>query len=66
MVLSVGAAAAHYSERVRSMLGFSIHPPFMGHVDGLHPLRVLDIGYDAAASNHRAVAAATLERPFAN
>ena len=37
MVLSVGRAAAQYSERVRSMLGFAIHPPFMGHVDGLHP-----------------------------
>ena len=65
MVLSVGHAATQYSERVRSMLGFAIHPPFMGHVDGLHPLRVLDVGYDAHTSNHRVVAAATLEHPFA-
>ncbi len=27
--------------RVQAMLGYSIHPPFMGHVDGLHPLRRL-------------------------
>jgi hypothetical protein len=24
------------------MLGYSIHPPFVGAVDGLHPLRLLD------------------------
>ena len=35
-------AAAEYSERIQSLLGYSIHPPFMGHVDGLHPLRLLD------------------------
>jgi ectoine hydroxylase-related dioxygenase (phytanoyl-CoA dioxygenase family) len=65
LVLSVGRAAAQYSDRVRAMLGFAIHPPFMGHVDGLHPLRVLDVGYESSASNHRAVAAAALARPFA-
>ncbi len=66
MVLSVGAAATQYSTRVQSMLGFAIHPPFMGHVDGLHPLRVLDVGYDSHASGHGAVAAAALERPFSD
>ena len=30
------------------MLGYSIHPPFMGHVDGLHPLRLLDPKYNSA------------------
>lgn len=64
MVLSVGAAAAQYSERIRTMLGYAIHPPFMGHVDGLHPLRVLDVGYRAEGSGHRERAAAALERPF--
>jgi ectoine hydroxylase-related dioxygenase (phytanoyl-CoA dioxygenase family) len=29
-------------ERVRQMLGFSIHGPFMGHFGGLHPERLLD------------------------
>ena len=64
MVLSVGAAATQYSERVRTMLGYAIHPPFMGHVNGLHPLRVLDVGYEADGSGHREAAAVALERPF--
>jgi ectoine hydroxylase-related dioxygenase (phytanoyl-CoA dioxygenase family) len=29
-------------ERVRRLLGFSIHPPFMGHFGGLHPERMID------------------------
>ncbi|MFC9973426.1 phytanoyl-CoA dioxygenase family protein [Spirillospora sp. NPDC127200] len=29
------------SEDIRRMLGFSIHPPFMGAVDGMHPKRLL-------------------------
>lgn len=29
-------------ERVRQLLGFSIHPPFMGHFGGLHPERMID------------------------
>lgn len=29
-------------ERVQQLLGYSIHPPFMGHVNGLHPRRLLD------------------------
>ena len=27
---------------IRRMLGYSIHPPFVGAVDGLHPLRLLE------------------------
>lgn len=27
------------SERVQQLLGYSIHPPFMGHAGGRHPLR---------------------------
>ena len=30
------------SERVQQLLGYSIHPPFMGHVNGLHPRRLLE------------------------
>jgi ectoine hydroxylase-related dioxygenase (phytanoyl-CoA dioxygenase family) len=30
------------SDDLRRMLGYSIHPPFVGAVDGLHPLRLLD------------------------
>ena len=30
------------SADIRRMLGYSIHPPFVGAVDGLHPLRLLE------------------------
>jgi ectoine hydroxylase-related dioxygenase (phytanoyl-CoA dioxygenase family) len=30
------------SENIRRMLGYSIHPPFVGMVDGMHPKRLLD------------------------
>jgi ectoine hydroxylase-related dioxygenase (phytanoyl-CoA dioxygenase family) len=30
------------SPRVQALLGYSIHPPFMGHVGGVHPRRLLD------------------------
>lgn len=30
------------SERVQSLLGYSIHPPFMGMVGGMHPKRLLE------------------------
>ena len=29
------------SPRMRQLLGYSIHPPFMGHVDGRHPEKTL-------------------------
>jgi len=47
MMLAVAARAARYSERIRAMLGYSIHPPFMGFVDGVHPSRLIEDGYDA-------------------
>ena len=33
--------AASVSENIRRMLGYSIHPPFMGMVNGMHPKRKL-------------------------
>ena len=33
--------AAQLPERARELVGYSIHPPFMGYVDGMHPARVL-------------------------
>jgi ectoine hydroxylase-related dioxygenase (phytanoyl-CoA dioxygenase family) len=33
--------AAAVSETLRRMLGYSIHPPFMGMTDGMHPKRKL-------------------------
>jgi ectoine hydroxylase-related dioxygenase (phytanoyl-CoA dioxygenase family) len=41
--LSVSRARAkECSEHVQRMLGYSIYPPFMGFVDGMHPKRLLD------------------------
>jgi ectoine hydroxylase-related dioxygenase (phytanoyl-CoA dioxygenase family) len=33
--------AERLPERVRELIGYSIHPPFMGHVNGVHPKRLL-------------------------
>ena len=41
-VLAVPAEVAEkLPERARELIGYSIHPPFMGHVDGVHPKRLL-------------------------
>ncbi|HWA64067.1 MAG TPA: phytanoyl-CoA dioxygenase family protein [Caulobacteraceae bacterium] len=42
MMVAVGEGAAAFSPRVRELIGYSIHPPFMGMVDGLHPLRLIE------------------------
>jgi ectoine hydroxylase-related dioxygenase (phytanoyl-CoA dioxygenase family) len=34
-------AASSMSTRVQELLGYSIHPPFMGHIGGVHPKRLL-------------------------
>jgi ectoine hydroxylase-related dioxygenase (phytanoyl-CoA dioxygenase family) len=42
MILAVPAELAEkLPERARELIGYSIHPPFMGHVDGVHPKRLL-------------------------
>lgn len=42
MLLSVPPqVAAGYPERVQQLLGYNIHPPFMGHANGMHPNRIL-------------------------
>ncbi len=56
MMVAVGRHAVDYSPRVQAMLGYSIHPPFMGMVDGMHPSRLIDPGYDAASTGARRVA----------
>jgi hypothetical protein len=56
MMLAVGRHALDYSPRIRGMLGYSIHPPFMGMVDGMHPSRLIDPAYDAASTGARQVA----------
>ena len=49
-------AAASMSARARAMLGYSIHPPFLGQVDGMHPLRLVDPDYRAHKTHDHVVA----------
>jgi ectoine hydroxylase-related dioxygenase (phytanoyl-CoA dioxygenase family) len=59
-------AARACSDRMRSMLGYSIHPPFIGQVDGMHPLRLVDGEYRDHKTDARTVADRVLARPVAN
>jgi ectoine hydroxylase-related dioxygenase (phytanoyl-CoA dioxygenase family) len=54
--------AARYSPRARAMLGYSIHPPFIGQVDGMHPIRLIDPDYHSHARDERSAAAETADR----
>jgi len=36
------AAASGLPERLQELLGYNIHPPFMGYVDGRHPRKLID------------------------
>ena len=56
MMLATGDLAVKYSPRVQSLLGYSIHPPFMGHINGQHPLRLIDPTYAAGMDRSRAAA----------
>jgi ectoine hydroxylase-related dioxygenase (phytanoyl-CoA dioxygenase family) len=50
MTLAVPAdIAGRLPERARELIGYSIHPPFMGHVNGLHPRRLLRATADEAS-----------------
>ncbi len=51
------------TDRMRSMLGYSIHPPFVGQVDGMHPLRLVDPDYRARKTDDHAIADRVLARP---
>jgi ectoine hydroxylase-related dioxygenase (phytanoyl-CoA dioxygenase family) len=42
------------SPRMRAMLGYSIHPPFIGQVDGMNPLRLVDADYHSARGSEEA------------
>jgi ectoine hydroxylase-related dioxygenase (phytanoyl-CoA dioxygenase family) len=59
-------AARACTERVRAMLGYSIHPPFIGQVDGMHPLRLVDGDYRDHKTEARAIADRVLARPVAD
>jgi ectoine hydroxylase-related dioxygenase (phytanoyl-CoA dioxygenase family) len=54
------------SSRVRAMLGYSIHPPFIGQVDGMHPLRLVDAAYRAHKGVDRVIADRVLDSPQAS
>jgi ectoine hydroxylase-related dioxygenase (phytanoyl-CoA dioxygenase family) len=43
--------AAACSEHIQRMLGYSIHPPFMGFVDGRHPKRLLSMSREAKSED---------------
>jgi ectoine hydroxylase-related dioxygenase (phytanoyl-CoA dioxygenase family) len=52
--------------RVQAMLGYSIHPPFIGQVEGKHPLRLVDEdAYRAARPPDSEIADRILARPDA-
>jgi ectoine hydroxylase-related dioxygenase (phytanoyl-CoA dioxygenase family) len=61
------ADAVACSPRVRSMLGYSIHPPFIGQVDGMSPLRLVDPSFGsknrATLTRDGAIADQMLARP---
>jgi ectoine hydroxylase-related dioxygenase (phytanoyl-CoA dioxygenase family) len=40
--LALGAQARELDPRLRELIGYSIHPPFMGMIDGRHPRKFLD------------------------
>jgi len=48
------------------MLGYSIHPPFVGRVNGMHPLRLVDPDYGERKSADREHADRILARPTAD
>ncbi|HZR80096.1 MAG TPA: phytanoyl-CoA dioxygenase family protein [Candidatus Binatia bacterium] len=58
-------AARACSARMRSLLGYSIHPPFIGQVDGMHPLRLVDDAYRLHKTRDREIADEVLTRPGA-
>jgi ectoine hydroxylase-related dioxygenase (phytanoyl-CoA dioxygenase family) len=65
LLIAPPEAARKMSPRMRAMIGYSIHPPFLGQVDGMHPLRLVDERYRENKTHDRTVADAVLERPQA-
>jgi ectoine hydroxylase-related dioxygenase (phytanoyl-CoA dioxygenase family) len=63
LLIAPPAIAANYSARARAMLGYSIHPPFLGQVDGMHPLRLIDPDYRTRKTHDHEIADQVLERP---
>ncbi len=64
LLIAPPEVAAGFSDRVRSMVGYSIHPPFIGQVEGKHPLRLVDEdGYRAGRGDDAERAERLLRRP---
>lgn len=56
-------AARTCSDRLRTLLGYSIHPPFIGQVDGMHPLRLVDPSYREHKTEDHVIADRVLTAP---
>ena len=56
-------AARGCSPRMRALLGYSIHPPFIGQVDGMHPLRLVDPSYRDHKTDDHVIAERVLTAP---
>jgi ectoine hydroxylase-related dioxygenase (phytanoyl-CoA dioxygenase family) len=52
--------ARAYGPRVQQLLGYDLHSGFIGYVDGLHPLRLLDPDYGKQGRSEAGKAAADL------
>jgi len=63
LLIAPPAIAKTCTPRGRSMLGYNIHPPFVGQVEGKHPLRLVDPDYRAHKTSAAAIADRVLERP---
>ena len=63
LLIAPPQVAARYSPRAQAMLGYSIHPPFLGQVDGMHPLRLVDPEYRQRKTRDHAIADQLLEKP---
>jgi len=54
--------AARCTPRGRAMLGYSIHPPFIGQVEGMSPVRLVDPDYHSANRAELSTAAELADR----
>ena len=48
----MNATLLEMSPKIQSLLGYSIHPPFMVHADGRHPAKQLDPAFVGRAYDH--------------
>ena len=58
--------AAGLSARLRSMVGYNIHPPFIGQMEGMHPVRLVDPSYRSHCGAEKTAAAEIADRVLAS